>query len=173
MLNLVVLRGKLELMRPFYEALGLTFTEEKHGAGPTHLACEMAHGVVLEIYPRKVIEDSTLNTILGLEVDVDLAAFVARYRELHGDESKLRMPKDGKAVLGDPEGHRVFVTQKPKPDREAEIERVARAISRARLIGDYGEDAYDQEGELDRAVDGTWFRCCSEAIAAIEATRNG
>jgi hypothetical protein len=34
----------------FYEALGLTFTEEQHGAGPVHFACEQ-EGFVIELYP--------------------------------------------------------------------------------------------------------------------------
>ncbi len=37
-------------MREFFEAFGLTFVLEKHGAGPDHFACEM-NGKTLEIYP--------------------------------------------------------------------------------------------------------------------------
>ena len=35
----------------FFEALGLRFSEEKHGGGATHFAHAGADGHVLEIYP--------------------------------------------------------------------------------------------------------------------------
>jgi hypothetical protein len=50
-LSLLVLRSsRLEAMRTFYEALGLTFVEEKHGAGPVHYSAQLG-STVLEIYP--------------------------------------------------------------------------------------------------------------------------
>jgi catechol 2,3-dioxygenase-like lactoylglutathione lyase family enzyme len=50
-MNLLVLRCKdAEVTRRFYEQLGLTFVEEKHGAGPQHHAWENG-GVVPELYP--------------------------------------------------------------------------------------------------------------------------
>jgi hypothetical protein len=36
----------------FFEALGLTFQNEKHGDGPAHVSCER-NGQVLEIYPER------------------------------------------------------------------------------------------------------------------------
>jgi len=39
--NILVLRClDLDTSRRFYEALGLTFTEEQHGKGSIHYACE-------------------------------------------------------------------------------------------------------------------------------------
>jgi catechol 2,3-dioxygenase-like lactoylglutathione lyase family enzyme len=36
----------LELSRRFYEALGMSFVEEKHGSGPHHYACTLAETVL-------------------------------------------------------------------------------------------------------------------------------
>lgn len=41
-----------DVTRQFYETLGLTFVEEKHGEGPVHYACDF-RGAVLEIYPLR------------------------------------------------------------------------------------------------------------------------
>jgi lactoylglutathione lyase len=48
---LVLYAGNPAVTRRFYEVLGLTFREERHGDGPEHVACDMG-GFVLEIYPR-------------------------------------------------------------------------------------------------------------------------
>jgi lactoylglutathione lyase len=51
-LDLVVLRSPdVAATRAFYEALGLRFVDERHGAGPPHVATTLAGGVVVEIYP--------------------------------------------------------------------------------------------------------------------------
>ena len=47
----VIKTAELEKTRAFFETLGLTFVEEKHGKGPVHYACER-NGVVFEIYPQ-------------------------------------------------------------------------------------------------------------------------
>ena len=50
-LSLIVLRcSDVNASRRFYEALGLSFTTEKHGAGPEHYACRLGD-LVLELYP--------------------------------------------------------------------------------------------------------------------------
>lgn len=51
-INLIVLRSdQLQVTRGFYEALGLSFVEEKHGHGPVHLSATTQSGTVLELYP--------------------------------------------------------------------------------------------------------------------------
>lgn len=51
-LTLVVIRSAdLARAEAFYTALGLTFTRERHGAGPEHLVCQLG-GTTFEIYPR-------------------------------------------------------------------------------------------------------------------------
>jgi len=67
-LGFVALRcGDIERSRGFYELLGLTFAEEKHGDGPRHLSTEL-DGVVLELYPRRSEEGRPDPTTLGLKV---------------------------------------------------------------------------------------------------------
>ena len=40
----------MDAMLALYRALGLTFQQEQHGAGPVHHSCDLG-GTVLEIYP--------------------------------------------------------------------------------------------------------------------------
>jgi predicted enzyme related to lactoylglutathione lyase len=50
-LNLLVLKTHhLDQLKLFYSALGLSFVEEKHGEGPSHLAAQVGN-LVLELYP--------------------------------------------------------------------------------------------------------------------------
>jgi lactoylglutathione lyase len=50
-LNLIVLRSpRLDVVKSFYEAVGLRFASEKHGRGPHHFS-SMSGAVVLELYP--------------------------------------------------------------------------------------------------------------------------
>jgi lactoylglutathione lyase len=48
----VIRSTEMDRTKAFFEQLGLTLVEEKHGSGPTHWACEQ-NGVVFEIYPAK------------------------------------------------------------------------------------------------------------------------
>jgi catechol 2,3-dioxygenase-like lactoylglutathione lyase family enzyme len=63
---LVLYSPRLEDCRRFYSELGLNFTTEKHGQGPTHCAAVLG-GVVLEIY--SALPDCETGTLrLGLAV---------------------------------------------------------------------------------------------------------
>lgn len=69
-LNYLVLRCRdLSGTKRFYEALGLSFQEEKHGAGPIHFSTCIS-GVVVELYP---LRDDTASTTdpcrIGITVD--------------------------------------------------------------------------------------------------------
>lgn len=113
MLNLIVIRSvNLAMARKFYEALGFSFTEERHGTGPKHLACEMPNGVVFEIYPRHLGEnrwtEPTSETILGFEVRCDLDDLFERQRDL-GFVIHTK-PKNGRAIAQDFDGHSVHLT---------------------------------------------------------------
>lgn len=46
---IVLYARDIVVTRTFYESLGLTFTEERHGDGPTHFSHDF-QGIVLEIY---------------------------------------------------------------------------------------------------------------------------
>lgn len=49
---LILRTDNIDKLRVFFEKFGLTFKQEKHGAGPAHYACE-SKGLVLELYPPK------------------------------------------------------------------------------------------------------------------------
>jgi lactoylglutathione lyase len=116
-LGLLVLRSSdLGVARAFYEALGLTFVAEKHGAGPNHLAATLAGGVVLELYPATttdglVVRGGVGDVRLGLVVD-DVWATVRTVREAGGEIVTEPTTEDGRhrAVLADPDGRRVELT---------------------------------------------------------------
>lgn len=109
--NLVVLRTRdLRQAEAFYGALGLHFVRHSHGSGPLHLASE-EKGQVFEIYPLGEEEAPTSSTRIGFAVpSVDDA-----YRSLLAAGGKsLSSPKDSpwgrRAVVVDPDGHRVELT---------------------------------------------------------------
>ncbi|PQO47666.1 VOC family protein [Blastopirellula marina] len=111
-LNLVVLRSAdLDVAEKFYCALGLQFDRHAHGKGPVHLASENA-GQVFEIYPLGEHDAPTASARVGFvvpSVDDSYAALLAA-----GGKS-VSPPKDSpwgrRAVVADPDGHRVELTQ--------------------------------------------------------------
>lgn len=110
-LNLVVIRAaELERSQRFYEALGLRFSREQHGRGPEHLAAELG-SLVFEIYPRGNGPD-TAGVRLGLQV-ASVEAAVSAVQQLGVEVATP--PADGpwgyRAVIVDPDGHRVEVSQ--------------------------------------------------------------
>ena len=110
-LNLVVLRAREpERLARFYSGLGLCFQEEQHGTGPRHHACTLP-GAVLEIYPLEDEADTTTGTRIGFTVDhVD---DVVRQVETGAVLTPPRVTRWGKrAVLQDPEGHRVELVER-------------------------------------------------------------
>jgi predicted enzyme related to lactoylglutathione lyase len=108
-LNLLVLKTRqLDRLRDFYSALGITFAEERHGDGPTHLAGRVGD-VVLELYPLPADAgpaDST--TRLGFIVpDLDAAlrqmeaagaTVVSPPRQTEWGRRSLIRDPDGRAV---------------------------------------------------------------------------
>ena len=65
--SLLVIRCQdIETSKAFYEALGLTFSKEKHGGGAEHYSSEI-EGFVFEIYPSSSTKAQD-NTRLGFEV---------------------------------------------------------------------------------------------------------
>jgi lactoylglutathione lyase len=111
-LNLVVIRtADSDKSARFYELLGLRFQKHRHGTGPEHLACEMG-AAVFEIYSRKDESDSTSAVRLGFKV-AKLDAVVAGLQEI--GVTVVSPPKDSpwgrRAVVDDPDGHRVELTE--------------------------------------------------------------
>ena len=69
-LNLVVLRAEEpERLAAFYSALGLSFGQHRHGAGPEHWASEK-DGMVFEIYPASPKNPTTSGVRLGFAVEL-------------------------------------------------------------------------------------------------------
>ncbi len=111
--NLVVLRSRdLDQAHLFYSALGLSFVRHAHGKGPEHLASEV-DGHVFEIYPLQNEGGITSATRVGFAVSsVDDA-----YKAVVGaGGSSISEPADApwgrRAVVVDPDGHRVELTAK-------------------------------------------------------------
>ena len=106
-LSLIVLKThQLDVVKFFYETIGIEFVEEQHGTGPVHFAGKFG-GVVLEIYPLPEGQADT-TTRLGFVVE-DLGHVITALwrREL----SKLKKPKQTdwglRVVVKDPDGRSV------------------------------------------------------------------
>jgi hypothetical protein len=111
-LNLLVIRSPdIDRSARFYQLLGLTFTKHGHGTGPEHYAAELS-SAVFEIYPRRDDNDSTSSTRLGFRV-ANLDQTIATLQQ--GGAKIVSLPKDTpfgrRAVVDDPDGHRVELTQ--------------------------------------------------------------
>lgn len=110
-LNLLVLRAKQpEKLAAFYSTLGLEFHEEQHGSGPKHF-CSVQNGSIFEIYPLKNSAEGTQNTRLGFAVDS-----IDRVIDAIQDRARVLMPATNsawgrRAVVIDPEGHRVELVE--------------------------------------------------------------
>ena len=112
-LKLVVLRVS-DLVRSvsFYRLLGLEFRRHQHGKGPEHFAAETPQGV-FELYELLEGCEASTGTRVGFCVP-SVNETVARIRQLSPD-SILSEPKSSewgkRAVITDPEGHRVELTE--------------------------------------------------------------
>jgi len=111
-LNLLVLRSaRPEQSVRFYTAFGLSFEREQHGYGPEHFSATLG-SLILEIYPRRSVDDSTAATRLGFQVEA-LDPLLGRLREWDG--ALLSGPEDSpwgrRAVIKDPDGHRIELVE--------------------------------------------------------------
>jgi lactoylglutathione lyase len=106
-LTLLVVRCRdLELSLRFYTALGLEFTLEQHTTGPVHYSCQVGT-TILELYPAN---SSASNVRLGLAVaDVPTAVGLIRSIAAHIDREPT--PQDPTAIVRDPDGNRVELSQ--------------------------------------------------------------
>jgi lactoylglutathione lyase len=111
-LNLVVLRTPdVKRAVEFYTNLGLTFVQHRHGKGPEHFSAGLA-GAVFEIYPQTPDTPSTLGTRIGFHVP-SIDATLAGLSDYPG--AVLSPAKNSewgwRAVVADPDGHRIELTQ--------------------------------------------------------------
>ena len=111
-LNLVVLRAEEpERLAAFYSALGLSFGQHRHGAGPEHWASEK-DGMVFEIYPASPKNRPTAGVRLGFAVE-DVAGALDRLVAAGAVviSGVAESPWGVRAVIQDPEGHKVELTE--------------------------------------------------------------
>lgn len=118
--NLIVLRSRdLDRAHSFYRALGLNFVRHSHGSGPIHLASESA-GQVFEIYPLTDEAAPTSSTRVGFSVPAVDATYASL---LTAGGTSVAPPKDSpwgrRAVVADPDGHRVELSSRAKLDEHS------------------------------------------------------
>jgi lactoylglutathione lyase len=110
-LTLLVLKTpRIEAVRPFYEAIGVSFVEEKHGNGPVHYAGRVGE-TVIEVYPLLTGEpDKT--TRLGFAVG-DLGKVVAALKAIGTEVDEPKVTEWGlRVVVHDPHGRAVELYQR-------------------------------------------------------------
>jgi len=110
-LSLLVLRAKdPDALVNFYTAIGVSFVREQHGRGPVHHAADLG-GTTLEIYPSAGDADTTVGTRLGLRV----ASIGETISALGAQADVVSSLKDSafgpRAVLKDPAGHKVELSE--------------------------------------------------------------
>jgi predicted enzyme related to lactoylglutathione lyase len=99
----------------FYHAVGITFTEERHGTGPLHHAGR-AGGTLLEIYPLADAGPADANTRLGFAVpdlDATLAALGAVGASV--EQPVRATPWGRRAVVRDPDERAVELYGSARP----------------------------------------------------------
>ncbi len=116
-LSLLVLRAEdLDRSLRFYQALGLKFTEEQHGNGPLHHACQLGEAV-LELYPGKPgsapDRRSGGATMIGFRVD-SLSQTLLTLAELGVTVLTAPSPSStpSRAVVEDPDGRAIEIRGK-------------------------------------------------------------
>ncbi|QDU95879.1 VOC family protein [Lignipirellula cremea] len=107
MMNLTVIRSPdIDRAATFYQAMGLLFTEHRHGSGPLHYTSAV-NGFVFEIYPRGK-HPPTTSTRIGFSVD-EVDSVVEMLLAVGG--TLLSPPTDSewgrRAVMKDLDGHTV------------------------------------------------------------------
>ena len=111
-LSLIVLRvTDIEIAAAFYTGIGLTFQREQHGNGPEHFSATLG-SIVMELYPasdRFPVSTSRL----GFSVS-SIEAVMNSLRRF--DCKVISEPKQSewglRAVIADPDGHRIELTQR-------------------------------------------------------------
>lgn len=114
-LTLLVLKTRqVEVLRLFYQTLGIELAEERHGMGPVHFAGR-AGDVVLEVYPLPD-DGSPVDVAIRLGFAVESLADVVRKLQAIG-APVVTPPKETawglQAVVKDPDGRSVELTQRP------------------------------------------------------------
>ena len=106
--KLLVIRTRdIQLLRGFYELLGLHFSEEQHGKGPIHFSASVGDAV-FEIYPLPEHQDADDTTRLGFAVP-EISEVLER---IESEGGKIVTPASStpwgtRSVVADPDGRKV------------------------------------------------------------------
>ena len=118
-LSLMVLKThQLDVVKYFYETIGIELVEERHGLGPVHFAGKLGT-TVLEIYPLQEGEaDAT--TRLGFVVE-DLGCVLESLsrRELSPLKKAKQTEWGLRAVVKDPDGRSIELYHEAELNRDA------------------------------------------------------
>ncbi len=115
-LTLVMIRSAdLQRSARFYAALGVRLAPERHGSGPEHLAGQVG-GTLLEVYPSDGVGSAAVVRI-GFCVP-SVTGTLSALAEAGG--VIVSPAKEGRwglrAIVADPDGHRVELVEAPGPD---------------------------------------------------------
>jgi predicted enzyme related to lactoylglutathione lyase len=112
-LALVVLKSQqIEILRSFYEALGVELVEERHGKGSQHFAGRL-DATVFEIYPASAGEQVDV----GIRLRLNVAHLAKLFKRLRSNGTPIvSEPKatewGTRAVIRDPDGRAVELYQR-------------------------------------------------------------
>lgn len=112
-LSLVVIRvSDIDRAARFYSAIGLHFEREQHGSGPSHYAAAVG-GTTFELYPS-----SERHPVAPVRLGFTVTSIDATLIELkHAGGRVISEPAESpwgvRAVIDDPDGHRIELSQKP------------------------------------------------------------
>jgi len=110
-INLVVIySAQIDAAHRFYSALGLVLNREKHGTGPEHYAAEVG-ATVFEIYPASspCPPDAVRLGFRVASVDETLSKLGQMGVEIVAGPQESKWGR--RAVLKDPDGHRVEISE--------------------------------------------------------------
>lgn len=110
-MSLLVLRCQnIAETRSFYEMLGLSFQEEKHGNGPTHYSTVLDGGLVMELYPSST--SAVDNTRIGLYVPVLDDVITLLHKRGIAVGNRQTFGSSTFVVIQDPDGRKVELVER-------------------------------------------------------------
>lgn len=111
-MNILLCSEKMEFVKLFYEAIGVTCVQEKHCGGPTHFAFQDSFSAI-EIYPPRSYGSASIVFRFNVEnVDASMNAVADKFSLTDLVIESARDLKTGrKAVLADPDGRVVELFQ--------------------------------------------------------------
>ena len=111
-LSLLVLKTQqLDVVKSFYEHLGIEFEQERHGEGPVHYAARLGQ-LVFELYPaNNDLSDSTTRVGFVVEELQDKIDNLVQ-NQLASSKTPKQTPWGLRVVVRDPDGRAVELYQK-------------------------------------------------------------